>query len=384
MTNSFIVTLGHADHGKTTLIAAISKVLSTKVVTGKVDFASIDDAPEEIDTGVAIKVSRVESVNSNRQYTHLDCPEHTDCIKTMIVSPIKIGGAILVVAANEGLLNQTREQIILARQTGIHSIVVYLNKMDLVEDHSGIELLESDLRKELENFGFGESPIIKGSALGGVNGDPLWTKTISDLMNALDSHMPVPGNNAEMPFLMPVEDVFSVTQRRTVVRGRIERGIVSVHQEIELIGLSDEKRKITLSEIEIDGKPSDQGICGDQVDLFFRGIQREEIETGQIVAKIGSVSPFEKFTAQLYMLTEAEGGRHKPFFNNHVPQFYFRNAGVQGLITLPEGVEMFAPGAYMEISVKLQIPVVLENGLRFTIFENDRMVGIGKVTEIVS
>ncbi|MEY3247974.1 MAG: hypothetical protein RL742_17 [Bacteroidota bacterium] len=378
------MTLGHADHGKTTLITAISKVLSTNVVSEKVDLVTFAAAPEEIDSGVVIKVSRVESVNSNRQYTHIDCPEHTDCVKIMIVSPIEIVGAILVVAADEGLSDQTIEQIMLARQTGIHRIVVYLNKMDLVEDHSGIELLEADLKNELANYGFGESPVIKGSALGAVNGDPLWTNTISELMNALDLHIRIPINNNEKPFLMPVEDVFSVTQRGTAVTGRIERGIVKDQQEIEIVGLSDENRKVTLSEIEIDGKPSDQGMSGDQAALFFRGVAREEIEVGQIVAKIGSVSPSVKFTAQLYMLTASEGGRHKPFFNNYKPQFYFRNAGVQGFIKLPEGVEMVAPGANMEISVELQTPVILEEGLRFTIFDNDRMVGIGKVIAAVS
>jgi elongation factor Tu len=384
MTHMHIITLGRADHGKTTLLAAISKVLSEKGLVEKRDFESIHTALEENVDGAAYHVSMIEYGTPNRNYSYLDCPDYADHIKIMIVSPVKICGAILVVDASEGLMPQTKEHIALACQTGIPKMVVYLNKLDLVEDKQKVELLKNQLSTELENFGFGDSPMIEGSALGSLNGDPLWVSTTYELMDKVDLHIPSPVNDDEIPFLMPVEDVYSITQRGTVVTGKIERGVVKVQEEVEIVGLTEEKRKIVLSDIETSGTPVTEGKSGDQVELFMRGIQREEIEIGQVVAKTGSITPHKKFVARVYLLSAEEGGRHKPFFNNYKPQFIVRNANITGVINLPEGLEMCAPGVNTEINVQLETPVALEQGLRFTIWERDRTVGIGKVTALIS
>ncbi|AMM51358.1 elongation factor Tu [Rufibacter sp. DG15C] len=380
-----IGTIGHVDHGKTTLTAAITQVLAGKGLAAKRDFSSIDNAPEEKERGITINTSHVEYATENRHYAHVDCPGHADYVKNMVTGAAQMDGAILVVAATDGPMPQTREHILLARQVGVPALVVFMNKVDMVDDPELLELVEMEIRELLSFYDFdGDNiPVIQGSALGGLNGDEKWVKTIEELMDAVDSYIPIPARLTDLPFLMPVEDVFSITGRGTVATGRIERGIINSGEQVDILGMGAEGLKSVVTGVEMFRKILDRGEAGDNVGLLLRGIEKTDIRRGMVICKPGSVTPHLKFKAEVYVLSKEEGGRHTPFFNNYRPQFYLRTTDVTGVITLPEGVEMVMPGDNITITVDLINKVAMEKGLRFAIREGGRTVGAGQVTEIL-
>jgi elongation factor Tu len=380
-----IGTIGHIDHGKTTLTAAITKVLSKH--NPKVQFRafdSIDNAPEERERGITIAVSHVEYETANRHYAHMDCPGHADYIKNMITGAAQMDGAILVVAATDGPMPQTREHILLARQVGVPAIVVFLNKCDMVEDPELLELVELEVRELLKSYQFpgDKIPVIRGSALQALNGDAKWEKTIDQLMEAVDQNVPLPVRDVDKAFAMPIEDIFSISGRGTVVTGRVERGKVKVGEEVEIVGFRPTQKKVVTG-VEMFRKLLDEGLAGDNVGLLLRGTEKDDVERGQVVCKPGSITPHTKFKAEAYVLTKEEGGRHTPFFTGYRPQFYFRTTDVTGDVKLPQGVEMVMPGDNVSCEVALITPVALEKGLRFAIREGGHTVGAGAVTEIL-
>jgi len=380
-----IGTIGHVDHGKTTLTAAITKVLAERVAGNeKVDFENIDKAPEERERGITISTAHVEYQTEKRHYAHVDCPGHADYVKNMITGAAQMDGAILVVAATDGVMAQTKEHILLSRQVGVPKIVVFLNKCDMVDDPELIELVEMEVTEQLEEYEFTDCPIIKGSALKALedpNGE--WGDKIIELMNTVDEHIPDPQRETDKPFLMPIEDIFTITGRGTVATGRVERGVLHINEEVEIVGISEETKKTVCTGIEMFRKLLDEAQAGDNIGALLRGIQRTEIQRGQVLAKPGTVTCHKKFTAQVYVLTKDEGGRHTPFFNNYRPQFYFRTTDVTGVCDLPEGVEMCMPGDNVEMTVELIHPVAMEEGLRFAIREGGRTVGSGTVAKII-
>ena len=382
-----IGTIGHVDHGKTTLTAAISKVLVEKGFTKSDEvrsFDQIDNAPEEKERGITINSSHIEYETANRHYAHVDCPGHADYVKNMVTGAAQMDGAILVVASTDGPMPQTREHILLARQVNVPKIVVFMNKVDLVDDPEMLDLVEMEIRDLLKFYDFDEDcPIIRGSALGALNGDPKWEDKIMELMDAVDTYIPIPERENEKPFLMPIEDIFSITGRGTVVTGRIERGTIHVNDAVELVGFGDAPRPTTVTGVEMFRKLLDQGEAGDNVGLLLRGIDKKDVKRGEVVAKPGSITPHTDFKAQIYVLKKEEGGRHTPFHNHYRPQFFIRTLDVTGEITLPEGTEMVMPGDNVEITVKLITPVALNEGLRFAIREGGRTVGAGQVTQII-
>ena len=382
-----IGTIGHVDHGKTTLTAAITKTLHERLGTGEaVAFENIDKAPEERERGITISTSHVEYETEKRHYAHVDCPGHADYVKNMITGAAQMDGAILVVAATDGVMAQTREHILLSRQVGVPYIVVFMNKCDMVDDEELLELVEMEIRELLNEYEFpgDDTPIIRGSALKALE-DPSseWGDKILELMAAVDEWVPDPERPVDKPFLMPVEDVFSITGRGTVATGRVERGVLHVSEEVEIVGVKEESRKVVVTGIEMFRKLLDEAQAGDNIGCLLRGVQRTEIERGQVLAKPGSVHPHKKFTAQVYVLTKDEGGRHTPFFNNYRPQFYFRTTDVTGVIELPAGTEMCMPGDHIEMTAELIHPVAMEEGLRFAIREGGRTVGSGAVASII-
>ena len=384
-----IGTIGHVDHGKTTLTAAITKYLAMKGQAQFEDYASIDKAPEEKARGITINTAHVEYETDNRHYAHVDCPGHADYIKNMITGAAQMDGAILVIAATDGPMAQTREHLLLARQVGVRYIVVFLNKCDQVDDEELLELVEMEVRETLNEYGFpgDDTPIIKGSALNALvseSKDPNAPEyaCIKELMDAVDDYIPTPDRKADMPFLMPVEDVFTISGRGTVATGRVERGQLKLSEEVEIVGLSDEKKKTVVTGIEMFHKLLDYAEAGDNIGALLRGIDRQGVERGQVLSKPGSIHPHTKFVGQVYVLTKDEGGRHTPFFNNYRPQFYFRTTDVTGVITLPEGTEMCMPGDNVDMKVELITPIAIEKGLRFAIREGGRTVGSGVVIEI--
>ncbi len=380
-----IGTIGHVDHGKTTLTAAITKVLSERVEgNAAVDFENIDKAPEERERGITISTSHVEYETANRHYAHVDCPGHADYVKNMITGAAQMDGAILVVAATDGVMAQTKEHILLSRQVNVPYIVVFLNKCDMVDDEELIELVEMEVTEALEEYEFTDCPIIKGSALKALE-DPHseWGDKIMELMATVDEYIPDPVRETDKPFLMPVEDVFSITGRGTVATGRVERGTLHVSDEVEIIGIHEDVKKTVVTGIEMFRKLLDEAQAGDNIGALLRGIQRTEIERGQVLIKPGTVTCHKKFTCQVYVLTKDEGGRHTPFFNNYRPQFYFRTTDVTGVCELPEGIEMCMPGDNVEMTVELIHPVAMEEGLRFAIREGGRTVGSGTVAKII-
>jgi len=379
-------TIGHVDHGKTTLTAAITNVLAKRVAGNAMrSFDSIDNAPEERERGITIATSHVEYETETRHYAHVDCPGHADYVKNMVTGAAQMDGAILVVAATDGPMPQTREHILLARQVGVPYLVVFMNKVDLVDDPELLELVEMEVRELLSTYEFpgDEVPVIQGSALGALNGETQWEDKIMELMSAVDSYIPTPERDKDKPFLMPVEDVFSITGRGTVVTGRIERGVIKVGEPVEIIGIREEKQSSTVTGVEMFRKLLDQGEAGDNVGLLLRGIEKEAVERGMVVCKPGSVKPHKAFECEVYILSKEEGGRHTPFFKGYRPQFYFRTTDVTGDIELPEGVEMVMPGDNTSFKVKLIQPVAMEQGLRFAIREGGRTVGAGVVTKII-
>ncbi|MGO4615694.1 elongation factor Tu [Nocardia sp. 2TAF39] len=381
-----IGTIGHVDHGKTTLTAAITKVLSDKYPDLNESFAfdQIDKAPEEKARGITINISHVEYQTEKRHYAHVDAPGHADYIKNMITGAAQMDGAILVVAATDGPMPQTREHVLLARQVGVPYILVALNKADMVDDEEILELVEMEVRELLGSQEFDEdAPVVRVSGLKALEGDPKWTESVLELMAAVDESIPDPVRETDKPFLMPVEDVFTITGRGTVVTGRVERGVINVNEEVEIVGIRPEKTKTTVTGIEMFRKLLDQGQAGDNVGLLVRGIKREDVERGQVVVKPGTTTPHTEFEGQAYILSKDEGGRHTPFFNNYRPQFYFRTTDVTGVVTLPEGTEMVMPGDNTEMAVKLIQPVAMDEGLRFAIREGGRTVGAGRVTKII-
>ncbi len=380
-----IGTIGHVDHGKTTLTAAITKVLSERVAgNSAVDFENIDKAPEERERGITISTAHVEYETEKRHYAHVDCPGHADYVKNMITGAAQMDGAILVVAATDGVMAQTKEHILLSRQVGVPYIVVFMNKCDMVDDEELLELVEMEITEQLEEYEFTGCPIVKGSALKALE-DPSseWGDKIMELMDTVDSYIPDPVRETDKPFLMPVEDVFSITGRGTVATGRVERGTLHVSEEVEIVGIHEETRKVVVTGIEMFRKLLDEAQAGDNIGALLRGVQRNEIERGQVLCKPGSVKCHTKFTAQVYVLTKDEGGRHTPFFNNYRPQFYFRTTDVTGVCNLPAGTEMCMPGDNVEMTVELIHPVAMEQGLRFAIREGGRTVGSGRVVTIV-
>jgi len=380
-----IGTIGHVDHGKTTLTAAITKTLYQRYNLGEeVAFDKIDKAPEEKERGITISTTHVEYETPNRHYAHVDCPGHADYVKNMITGAAQMDGAILVVAATDGPMAQTREHILLSRQVGVPKIVVFMNKCDMVDDEELLDLVEMEISELLAEYGFEDSPIIRGSAYQALQ-DPSgeWGDKIVELFEVIDDYIPTPQRDSDKPFLMPVEDVFSITGRGTVATGRVERGVLKLNDEVEIVGIVDEARKVVVTGIEMFRKLLDEAEAGDNVGTLLRGVQRNEIERGQVLAKPGTITPHKKFTAQVYVLTADEGGRHKPFFNNYRPQFYFRTTDVTGVISLPEGTEMCMPGDNVEMTVELIAPVAMEQGLRFAIREGGRTVGSGSVVSIV-
>ena len=382
-----IGTIGHVDHGKTTLTAAITKTLAERVAgNAAVDFENIDKAPEERERGITISTAHVEYETEKRHYAHVDCPGHADYVKNMITGAAQMDGAILVVAATDGVMAQTREHILLSRQVGVPYIVVFMNKCDMVDDEELLELVEMEIRELLDEYEFpgDDTPIIQGSALKALE-DPSgeWGDKIMELMDAVDSYIPDPDRAVDQPFLMPVEDVFSITGRGTVATGRVERGTLHLSDEVEIVGISEDTRKVVVTGIEMFRKLLDEAQAGDNIGALLRGVQRTEIERGQCLVKPGSVKCHHKFTAQVYVLTKDEGGRHTPFFNNYRPQFYFRTTDVTGVCNLPEGTEMCMPGDNVEMSIELIHPVAMEQGLRFAIREGGRTVGSGRVVTII-
>ena len=380
-----IGTIGHVDHGKTTLTAAISKVLSERVPGNeKVDFDNIDKAPEERERGITISTAHIEYQTEKRHYAHVDCPGHADYVKNMITGAAQMDGAILVVAATDGVMAQTKEHILLSRQVGVPYIIVFLNKCDMVDDPELIELVEMEVTEQLEEYDFNDCPIIKGSALKALE-DPSseWGDKIMELMDTVDSYIPDPQRDTDKPFLMPVEDVFTITGRGTVATGRVERGVLHLNDEVEIVGIKEETKKTVVTGIEMFRKMLDEAQAGDNIGALLRGIQRTEIERGQVLAKPGTVTCHRKFTAQVYVLTKDEGGRHTPFFNNYRPQFYFRTTDVTGVCELPAGTEMCMPGDNVEMTIELIHPVAMEQGLTFAIREGGRTVGSGRVSSII-
>ncbi len=380
-----IGTIGHVDHGKTTLTAAITKVLAEKGLSEVRDFDSIDNAPEEKERGITINSAHVEYQTATRHYAHVDCPGHADYVKNMVTGAAQMDGAIIVVAATDGPMPQTREHILLARQVNVPHLVVFLNKVDLVDDPELIELVEMEVRELLSFYEFDgdNAPVIQGSALGALNGEPQWVEKVMELMDAVDSYIPVPPRDREKPFLLPVEDVFSITGRGTVATGRIETGVVNTGEELAMIGLGAEGRKTVCTGVEMFRKILDTGEAGDNVGLLLRGVDKNEIKRGMVLAKPGSITPHTKFKAEVYILKKEEGGRHTPFHNNYRPQFYVRTLDVTGEIKLPEGTEMVMPGDNVTITVELITPVAINQGLRFAIREGGRTVGAGQVTELI-
>ena len=380
-----IGTIGHVDHGKTTLTAAITKVLAARVA-GNVatDFENIDKAPEERERGITISTAHVEYETEKRHYAHVDCPGHADYVKNMITGAAQMDGAILVVAATDGVMAQTKEHILLSRQVGVPYIVVFLNKCDMVDDEELIELVEMEVTEQLEEYGFEGCPIIKGSALKALedpNGE--WGDKIMELMDTIDDYIPDPKRDTDKPFLMPVEDVFTITGRGTVATGRVERGTLKLNEEVEIVGIKEETKKTVVTGIEMFRKMLDEAQAGDNIGALLRGVQRTEIERGQVLAKPGTVTCHKKFTAQVYVLTKDEGGRHTPFFNNYRPQFYFRTTDVTGVCNLPAGTEMCMPGDNVEMTIELIHPIAMEQGLTFAIREGGRTVGSGRVATII-
>jgi len=380
-----IGTIGHVDHGKTTLTAAITKVLAKRGLSEIKEFDSIDNAPEEKERGITINTAHVEYQTENRHYAHVDCPGHADYVKNMVTGAAQMDGAILVVAATDGPMPQTREHILLARQVNVPRIVVFMNKVDMVDDEELLELVEMEVRELLEFYEFDgdNTPVIQGSALGALNGEEEWEEKVMELMNAVDTWIPLPPRDIDKDFLMPVEDVFSITGRGTVATGRIETGVVHTGDELQMIGLGAEGRKTVCTGVEMFRKILDDGQAGDNVGLLLRGVDKKEIKRGMILAKPGSITPHTKFKAEIYVLKKEEGGRHTPFHNKYRPQFYLRTLDVTGEISLPEGTEMVMPGDNVSITVELIYPVALNLGLRFAIREGGRTVGAGQVTEIV-
>ena len=379
-----IGTIGHVDHGKTTLTAAISNCLAGKNGNSAVDFANIDKAPEERDRGITINTAHIEYSTDARHYAHVDCPGHADYVKNMITGAAQMDGAILVIAATDGPMAQTREHILLARQVGVPKMVVFMNKCDMVDDPELLDLVEMEIRDLLNEYGFegDDTPIIRGSALKALEGDPEWTPKIDELMDAVDSWIPTPERDKDKPFLMSIEDVFTITGRGTVVTGRVERGTLKLNDEVEIVGIKPTKKTVVTG-IEMFRKQLDFAEAGDNAGVLLRGVAREEVERGQVLAKPGSVTPHHKFKGQVYVLSKEEGGRHTPFFNNYRPQFYFRTTDVTGVITLPEGTEMVMPGDNVDMTVELIHSIALEQGTKFSIREGGRTVGAGSVTEIV-
>ena len=379
-----IGTIGHVDHGKTTLTAAITTVLSKDGQAQAMDYAAIDAAPEEKERGITINTAHVEYQTATRHYAHVDCPGHADYIKNMITGAAQMDGAILVVAATDGPMPQTREHILLSRQVGVPYIIVFLNKCDMVDDEELLDLVEMEVRELLNEYDFpgDDTPIIRGSALKALEGDPKWVPAIHELMEAVDSYIPTPTRDTDKPFLMPVEDVFTITGRGTVATGRVERGQLKLNDELEIVGIR-ETQKTVATGIEMFRKLLDYAEAGDNVGVLLRGINREEIQRGQVLAKPGSVHPHKKFKSQVYILSKDEGGRHTPFFANYRPQFYFRTTDVTGVIELPEGVEMVMPGDNVELTVELIAPIAIENGTKFSIREGGRTVGAGNVSEVI-
>ena len=382
-----IGTIGHIDHGKTTLTAAISKVLHDKFpdVNPFTPFDQIDKAPEERARGITISIAHIEYQTESRHYAHVDCPGHADYIKNMITGAAQMDGAILVVAATDGPMPQTKEHVLLARQVGVPSIVVALNKSDMVDDEEILELVEMEVRELLSKYEFpgDDTPIVRISALKALEGDAAWGEKIIELMDAVDAFIPQPAREVDKPFLMPVEDVFTITGRGTVITGRIERGVVKVNEEVEIVGIRELAQKTTVTGVEMFRKLLDEGQAGENVGLLLRGLKREDVERGQVVCKPGSITPHTEFSANAYILSKDEGGRHTPFFNNYRPQFYFRTTDVTGIVTLPSGTEMVMPGDNTEMAVVLIQPIAMEEGLRFAIREGGRTVGAGRVTKII-
>ena len=380
-----IGTIGHVDHGKTTLTAAITKTLHDRYQLGEqVDFENIDKAPEERERGITISTAHVEYETPKRHYAHVDCPGHADYVKNMITGAAQMDGAILVVAATDGPMAQTREHILLSRQVGVPYIVVFMNKCDMVDDEELLDLVEMEITELLEEYGFEGCPIIRGSAYQALQDTSgKWGDAIIKLMETVDEYIPDPERDTDKPFLMPVEDVFSISGRGTVATGRVERGILKVQDEVEIVGLVEESRKVVVTGIEMFHKLLDDAEPGDNIGALLRGVNRDEIERGQVLAAPGTITPHKKFTAQVYVLKADEGGRHKPFFNNYRPQFYFRTTDVTGVITLPEGTEMCMPGDNVEMNVELITPIAIEEGLRFAIREGGRTVGSGSVVSII-
>jgi elongation factor Tu len=380
-----IGTIGHVDHGKTTLTAAITKVLAKhnpKIAVRAFD--SIDNAPEEKARGITIATAHVEYETKNRHYAHVDCPGHADYVKNMITGAAQMDGAILVVAATDGPMPQTREHILLARQVGVPAMVVFMNKVDAVDDAELLDLVELEVRELLSAYEFpgDDIPVVRGSALGALNGEPQWEATVEELMNQVDSFIPTPTRDVEKPFLMPVEDIFTIQGRGTVATGRVERGRVKVNEQVEIIGIRDTRTTVCTG-VEMFKKLLDEGVAGDNVGLLLRGVERKDIERGQVIAKPGSITPHTKFKAEAYVLTKEEGGRHTPFFTGYRPQFYFRTTDVTGVATLPEGVEMVMPGDNVAMEIELITPIAMEKGLRFAIREGGRTVGAGTISDIV-
>jgi elongation factor Tu len=380
-----IGTIGHVDHGKTTLTAAITKVMSKhnpKMIVRAFD--SIDNAPEEKARGITIATAHVEYETANRHYAHVDCPGHADYVKNMITGAAQMDGAILVVAATDGPMPQTREHILLGRQVGVPSMVVFMNKVDMVDDEELLELVEMEVRELLSSYEFpgDEIPVVRGSALKALEGDPAWEPKIDELMQAVDDYIPTPARETDKPFLMPVEDIFTIQGRGTVATGRIERGVINVNEPVEIVGIK-ETRNSVVTGVEMFKKLLDSGMAGDNVGLLLRGVERKEIERGQVIAKPGTITPHTKFKAEAYVLTKEEGGRHTPFFTGYRPQFYFRTTDVTGVANLPAGVEMVMPGDNIQMEIELIAPIAMEKGLRFAIREGGRTVGAGTVSEIV-
>ena len=380
-----IGTIGHVDHGKTTLTAAITTVLAKKGLSELRSFASIDNAPEEKERGITINTSHVEYETANRHYAHVDCPGHADYVKNMVTGAAQMDGAIIVVAATDGPMPQTREHVLLARQVNVPRLVIFMNKCDMVDDEEMLELVEMDMRELLSSYDFDgdNTPVIRGSALGALNGEPQWEEKVMELMDAVDTWIPLPPRDIDKPFLMPVEDVFSITGRGTVATGRIETGVIHTGDEVQIIGLGAENLKSVVTGVEMFRKILDEGQAGDNVGLLLRGIDKNEIKRGMVIAKPGQVKPHSRFKASVYVLKKEEGGRHTPFHNKYRPQFYIRTLDVTGEISLPEGVEMVMPGDNVEITVELIYPVACNVGLRFAIREGGRTVGSGQITEIL-
>ena len=379
-----IGTIGHVDHGKTTLTAAITTVLSKDGQAQAMDYAAIDTAPEEKERGITINTAHVEYQTATRHYAHVDCPGHADYIKNMITGAAQMDGAILVVAATDGPMPQTREHILLSRQVGVPYIIVFLNKCDMVDDEELLDLVEMEVRELLNEYDFpgDDTPVIRGSALKALEGDPKWVPAIHELMEAVDSYIPTPTRDTDKPFLMPVEDVFTITGRGTVATGRVERGQLNLNDPLEIVGIHETKNTVATG-IEMFRKLLDYAESGDNVGVLLRGVNREEIQRGQVLAKPGSVNPHKKFKSQVYILSKDEGGRHTPFFANYRPQFYFRTTDVTGVIELPEGVEMVMPGDNVELTVELIAPIAIEKGTKFSIREGGRTVGSGNISDII-